>query len=440
MNTSAGTALQTMPGRLLVALLILVPGATWSQDSLPDPLPLATALDSARNPQHFQLVSIDQRLQQVRAELGIELSDQDFRLEFSGRLREVGLNEEAPDSDDGGDNAASLILSKPLYSFGRQDALERQLELQLKALEQQKALVIQQRRLQILEKYFAVLNADNHYLAENEALAIYYNRYDRARQDMELGLRSKIEVLRLQSEYEVVRQARLLAQQRQRLTRSMLAEAMGYPGQLASELEIPRIDTGRKIPEDVSALVTRALQFSLEARVALASAQAAQAAILIADASDGPSLDLELEVSTYERTTRTRDDWRAGLYIEIPIYGSSSPARKNLAMAQHRQALASEQETQSGLRLEVLELWQQLQHLQLEIAGREIERDYRDHYLDRSRAEYELEFKTDLGDSMVLYSRSNAERLRSHYQFELTYQRLAGLVGLESLDNIDPSQ
>ncbi len=62
-----------------------------------------------------------------------------------------------------------------------------------------------------------------------------------------------------------------------------------------------------------------------------------------------------------------------------------------------------------------------------------MERDYRHRYLDRSRPQYELEFKTDLGDSMVLFSRSNTERLRSLYAFEHAYQRLAALVGTEFL-------
>ena len=92
---------------------------------------------------------------------------------------------------------------------------------------------------------------------------------------------------------------------------------------------------------------------------------------------------------------------------------------------------------QSHLRIEVLRLWQELQQLQLEIRGRAIEQDYRDRYLDRSRAEYELEFKTDLGDSMVLYSRSNRERLRALYAFEHAYQRLTALVGIEYLEASD---
>ena len=401
---------------------------------LPEPLTLQAALDAAANSTHFELLAVDQRLEVVKAEMGIEQGNNDFSLDLTGRIREVGLSDEAFEGDESDDSAASLILSKPLYDFGLQDSLENKLDLQLKALEYQKRLVIERRRLQIMEKYFAVLNADNNFITENEALAIGFIRYDNALQDQELGLVPEIEVLRLQSAYEVTRQRRSLAMQQQRLTRAILAEAMGYPDQLSSDLEIPVIDTGRGLPDDLTTLVDRALQFSLEAQVVQANTQAAQAGIGIAAATDNPSLGLELEASSYQRESRLRDDWRASLYIEIPLYSSSPAGEINLAKAHYNQALANQQQLQSHLRLEVLKLWQQSQQLRLELQGKAIEQDYRDKYLDRSRAEYELEFKTDLGDSMVLYSRSNTERLQSLYAFELAYQRLSTLVGADFLD------
>jgi outer membrane protein TolC len=428
--------LKTIARRQILLLLTFAPSLWLHAQQLPEPLTLEAALNSANNPAHYELLEIDQRLHALDAELGIEQGNNDFRLDLTGRIRQVGLSDVAEEIDideDGGDSAASLILSKPIYDFGLQDSVESSMGLQRQALQLQKQLLIERRRLSILEKYFDVLNADNQFLSENEALAIGFIRYDNAVEDQELGLVPEIEVLRLQTDYEVIRQKRNLASQRQRLTRNILAEAMGYPGQLASDLEIPAIDSERYLPDDLETLVTRAEQFSLEARAAMANARAAQAAIKIADSTGGPTLDLELEVSTYERETRTRDDWRAGLYIEIPLYEGSSPAKVNLATARYRQALANQQQMQSQLRLEVLRLWQQLRQLQLENQGRIVEQDYRDRYLDRSRAEYELEYKTDLGDSMVLYSRSNSERLQVLYAFELAYQRLAALVGVEYL-------
>lgn len=423
-------------------LIVILPQVSLAAP-LPEPLTLAAALGTAQNETHYKLVAIDQRLQVVRAELGIEQGNNGFSLDFIGRIRQVGLSEPARnriDDDNGDDNAASLILSRPIYDFGLQDSRENQFALQLQALEHQKRLLIEQRRLEIMEKYFAVLTADNYFISENEALAMGFIHYDNALQDQELGLVAEIEVLRLQAEYEVTRQKRYLAEQQQRLTRAILAEAMGHPEQLPSELEVPKINPTRALPDDFDILVNRALLNSPEAYAAHANTQAAQAAIGIAEATDNPSLDLQFEVSSYQRETRTRDDWRAGLYLEIPLYSGSSPAKVNLAVARHKQALANQQQIQSHLRLEVLELWQRIQQLKLEIQGRSIELDYRDKYLDRSRAEYELEFKTDLGDSMVLYSRSSAERLQALYALELAYQRLTALVGADFLSQFATSQ
>lgn len=413
---------------------------TANADPLPEPLTFQAALDNARNPAHFDLVQIEQQVLALRAELGIEQGDYGFSVDLKGRLREVGTSDFALPGDDGGDNAASLIVSKPLYDFGLQNSRESYLALQLQTLEHQKQLMIERRRLSIMEKYFAVLNADNDFIAENEALAIGFIRYDNAVEGQELGLVAEIDVLRLQSEYELIRQQRSLAVHRQRLTRAILAEAMGYPDQLSSNLEVPKIDLQRNLPEDLDAMVAQALSQSPEARLANARARAAQAAIGIAESSDNPSLDLELEVSTYERESRLRDDWRASLYIEIPIYSATSADKLDLAQAKHRLALADQQQSQSNLRLEVLELWQKIQQLQLKIQGHTVEQDYRDKYLDRSRAEYELEFKTDLGDSMARYSRSTSQRLRSIYAYELAYQRLSALVGSEFLQQPTSSQ
>jgi outer membrane protein TolC len=120
----------------------------------------------------------------------------------------------------------------------------------------------------------------------------------------------EIEVLRLQSQYEVIRQKRYLAEQQQRLTRAQLADAMGYPQQLPRDLEVPSINSERKLPEDIEIVVQQALNHSLEARLAQTHTRAAQAAIGIAESTNNPSLDLEFEVSSYERDSRLRDDWR----------------------------------------------------------------------------------------------------------------------------------
>ena len=94
------------------------------------------------------------------------------------------------------------------------------------------------------------------------------------------------------------------------------------------------------------------------------------------------------------------------------------------------------QQAQSQIRVEVLELWQAIRQNRLRLEGELINQEYRDMYLDRSRAEYELEFKTDLGDAMVEFSNSRRKAYQAQFALELAWRRLEKLVGSEFLDSI----
>jgi outer membrane protein TolC len=402
-------------------LSLLLPLAA-SGAALPEPLTLEAALGTASNPSHYEILELDEQMRVIAAELGIERGQSGFNLDLRGELSKVGPSDFVPGTP------------------GLRNSREGYLGLRLQALDSERQLLIERRRLKIMQRFFEVLNADNDFLAENEAMAVAYIRFDNAREDLELGLVSQSDVLRLQAIYETVRHQRTLALNRQRLTRALLAEAMGYPGQVPSNLEVPQIDPRRSLPDNLDKLVEQALTHSLEALLANTRARVAQSAIGIAEDDDNPRLDLQLEVSHYERESRLRDDWRASLLFDIPLFKSASPEKLSLAQARHRLALANQQQLQSQIRLEVLELWQKIQQLGVKIEGDSVEREYRDYYLDRSRAEYELEFKTDLGDSMVLYSRSNSERLKTLYAYELAYQRLSALVGEAFMNQRESSQ
>lgn len=414
---------------------LLLPQSLGAAATLPQPLTLEAALATADNAAHFDLVRMDQRYNALASELGIEQGERGISVDFKARLRQVGPSQSAVEVEDNiGDSAASLVFSKPVYDFGLASSEENLLLLQMQALEVEKQALIEKRRLSIMQKYFAALNADNEFISENEALAMGFIHFDRARENRELGLEADIEVFRLQAEYETTRQKRYLAEQQQRLTRSLLAEEMGYPDEIPSELVVPQLQAREPLQAELNQLVKQAREYSAEAKLVRLKTSAAQSLIRISQASDNPRLDFEVELSTYERETSTRDDWRVSLYFDMPLYSQSNSSRVSQASARYSQALADQQYFESKLRLQLLQLLQEIQQSSLLLEGNAIAQNYRELYLDRSRAEYELEFKSDLGDSMVEYSRSNAARLKALYAHELAFQRLAALVGLDFLE------
>ena len=360
-------------GLNLFSIFIAIPFMAHAESvSLPEPLTLQAALATASNQEHPEIRLIEQKINEVLALSGVKSSESDFSIDIKGRLRKVGPSD-IGDPDEDNDSAASLLLSKPIYDFGASNARLDTLALQHQVLLLEKQQLITQRRLLIMEKYFDVLNADNDFISENENLAIGFIRYDRARENLEFGSTSEIDVVRLQADYERIRQRLNQAQHQQRLTRMILAEAMGYPQQLPATLESPEVDLNRPLSKDIEAIIKMALTSSMEAKILIGKSRIAESTIQQADKINAPRLDFELEVSTYERETSTRDDWRATIYFDVPIYSTERSSGLELARAQYQQTLSEISQYESLIRLRVLEYWQSIEQNRLIAQGAEVE-------------------------------------------------------------------
>lgn len=96
-------------------------------------------------------------------------------------------------------------------------------------------------RLEIMQRFFDVLLADSSAVSDNENQAVYYIPLDRTRTRMELKEFSEMDVAELDAEYQVVRQQTRASTASQRLTRSLLAQAINNPQNLPRDLNPPDI-------------------------------------------------------------------------------------------------------------------------------------------------------------------------------------------------------
>ncbi len=423
---------------LLLIAVCLSPGFSYAEvlTTLPEPLTLETALQFADNSDHFQLQSADEKLRLALAEVNQSSSLNDISVNLKGRLRKAGVSDSGSDVNDN-DSVISLFVRKPLYDFGKSSARDNvaQLNSELKQLE--KDYLIEQRLLSITQKYFDVLNADNEFLRHNEEMAIGYIQFNRARENNELGLTSELEVLERQVAYETIRQNRYNSENMQRYTRILLAEELGFPDSPPSEVGLPELRADGKIGDDVDKMVEQAFKHSLLLRVQQKKLDIAKKVISLSRHTTGPQLDAELEFSEYAREGSTRDDWRASIYFDFPLYaGSAEKTAINIATAKYRQVLSELHKTRSEIRLLVLQLWQAIRQNDLRLGGEIINQDFRDMTLDRSRAEYELEFNTDLGYSMVQFSDSRMKAYQARFALEIAWRKLENLVGKEFLQQL----
>jgi hypothetical protein len=131
-------------------------------------------------------------------------------------------------------------------------------------------LPIDVQRLAIMERFFDTLLADLSYARYNEAMAVAYIQFDRAGARRDLGQYSELRVLELEAVYQDIRQRQASSAVLQRLTRALLAQALGRP------LSLPRDLNPRQLPSLSGELPALELvvETALEANARLAALRA----------------------------------------------------------------------------------------------------------------------------------------------------------------------
>ncbi|MEN8170222.1 MAG: TolC family protein [Pseudomonadota bacterium] len=406
-----------------------------SPNVLPQPLTLEYALS---------LVDVDHpSLQQARAdqleaqaEQLVSEAEDDVNISLEARARWVqpssSVSDEVVD-----DHKGSLFVRKPLYDFGRTSALQQATRSEAQAMVARYQSQRDQRRLAIMRAFFQVLLADQENYRDNEALAIAFITVDRLRTRQELGQTSDIEVLEQESHYQTIRNQLLGSESRQRLGRSTLANLLNRPGELPSELVTPSFNYANYPLPDYEKLLNLAHQHNLRLAAQQLELQAAQRRVASARSERLPRLDAELEASSYSREMGSNDSLRAGVTLRVPIYNGD---RVNAAVAREQAEVmrlrAQLSQARQELRQALLESWFEIQRLRQRREQVKSELDYRELYLDRSRANYEMEVKADLGDAMVRLSDAQLALIKNDFDTALAWEQLRALLGveLESLD------
>ena len=138
----------------------------------------------------------------------------------------------------------------------------------------------------------------------------------------------------------------------------------------------------------------------------------------------------ELDASVYNRMTNSTHPLGASLVLEVPLLtGGARDAAIAQAHAELRSSRASLTAAEHALRQTVLDLWLGLGTLKRQLQALQVRGDFRELYLDRSRALYELEVKTDLGDAMTEISALRLDLAYAQFEWMMAQAQLAALAG-----------
>lgn len=425
--------------RLLVPaglLLLLASGQTAAQaatEPLPQPLRLEHAL-AAIDADHPSLRRARALREHAERSLDSERAAGDISLDAALDARWIEPNDNPPD-DSRNDSRALLVARKLLTDFGhsshRLSASQRAADIS--RIEEEIARA--HHRLAVMQRYFDVLLADLAFARDNEAMASAFVTLNRARNRNELGQVSDIDVFELEAAYQTARAQRLRAQQAQRISRAKLGEALNRPG------EAPARVLGPALPLTLPALpaLDRILDTidgqSPEIAVRRGQVEVAQQRVAAARTEHRPRLNARAQLGWWNREVGAeRNPATIGLVLEIPIYqGRRSGAAVGQAMAERHLAEADLAQSMIDVRAAARDLYFEIEALLVQRDEANAQMDFRELYIDRARALYDMEEQADLGDSMVRQSAAAHFNATTEYRLALAFERLALLVGDPSL-------
>jgi outer membrane protein TolC len=419
--------------RRLGALLLWLPLCAGATDAPPPaprvsdtPLSLADALATADAP-NPELALAEAGLAQRQAERDEAASQRDFSLSIEGSLRRG----RQPGSDWSPDNTGRIVARKPLLDFGRS---ANDIAAAGHAVDAERASLFgtrAARRIVLMARFFDVLLADQQYTADNEFMTVAYLAWDNARDRFELGQVSRPDLLALDARYQDLRERRDASRQRMQSARQRLADAMNQPDRLARDLVDPVL-RGNAQPVPAYPLeLARVLAHNPALAALDAQLKAADARIAAIRADRYPTLDAEVAGAGYSRETPARDTASAGVVFSVPLYqGDRVEARVARERAQRDALLARRELLRQTLAETVRDTLDEIELLRdssRPAAAKQAE--YRDWALERARAEYELEIKTNLGTSLAATQAALLRKKQVEYRLALALARLAALQG-----------
>lgn len=411
-----------------------VPGfinSVHAQDSLPDPLSLGDALQFSQRMGSTSIgfAESEVALAELESDRAAYLNPTSVYLNLVPRaVKRTGdpLNEPVNDS------YARIGASRVLYDFGRSRTLKSIADMGLAGRRKLLDLIRHNHKIAVLERFLDVLLADRRYEVDNEEMTLSFFIYDRLREKREMFDEiSEIDVAEAESGYRGLLVQRTESELQQQYTRLQLAIALGAPDHLPHDLLYPDLSvwTSRNTPEYGPLLKTtlgsNPRLLALKDELAAATEQLEHAGIDL-----GPRLLGGLEFTEYATVRAARDDARATVRLQIPLFSGKlkrlDTQEANLELIRAELDIKS---VENALREEVFRLVRDLTVLRRDVDASASLEHFRDLYLDRSRTLYDLEVRTDLGDAQAKLLEANWYAMRAEFSTAVTWARIDMLSG-----------
>ena len=378
---------------------------------------------------HPELASAQAQSDLAQAEWQWAHSLNDFRVTLDASLRS-GRNPVFNDAFQP-DHWLKLNARKTLYDFGRQSAKVEAADLERAARDLQLLDARAQRRIGLMARYFDVLLADMQDAAETEAMAVAYVNWDNAKDRLALGQIAPWELAELEARQLEAVTRRNDVRRGLRAKRMALAAAMNLPTMVLDNLLDPKLSANDRTLLEYDELLAKMLATNPRLLAQKQRLAAASQHLNSVRADERPNVEFEAETAAWRRDSTTRDNVRAGFNIVWPLWqGGRQDARLRREQAHFHALQAEHDKLLIELRESLLAAREEIHFLRGSARRTaELNATYREVALEKARAEYEMELKTNLGSSMAETQFAQLRRRGIEYRLALAWARMDALLG-----------
>ena len=416
--------------RLVLIVLLLGTAQLQAATKLPENLSFDQAMKIVDEDNHYEALLAKANYETVNSELLQINGLNDFNIDMVALAQYVETSEIVPTSSNE-DHKVSVLMTKRLLDSGYSNEKERSVESKLSSVRLIMKQVRLDKRIEVARNFFDIKLSDMKFSLDNEAISIAFVKFNKTQERNELKQSSDVDLLKAQFEYQQVRSQRYESETMQRITRARFAESIALPNDLPSDVIVPDLSfLDRKRPE-FDEVLKLALSNNLQLRAQQLLVEAATHELAASRKQGGSTLSSEIEWAEYSYETPSKNNWRAALKYSIPLFESDSiKSLRATALAELQKQRIKQMQMESDIRQQCLEMWQRIYVLKAKQDIDEVAEEYRELYQDRSRAFYELEYRTDLGDSFVRVSEAKLEKFKNNFELVIVWMKLAMLTGV----------
>lgn len=330
-------------------------------------------------------------------------------------------------STDDREGYANLGVVQPIYDFGQTYGKIKSQRAKVAAAQ---ARAQEARNIVLMEGlavFYALHASELKLRADFEAHASAYVTWERAKERMELGLRSPLDVAKA---LDGVESTRLTYYRERALNGELRARLTELSGLTFSEELIGGPKAPAEKPESLDLNVLIGVAMDANPEIVVLNHELAA----LGHQRDGigalPTLEAYGDVNHYSRDLRGRDEWAVGARLKWPLFDGGLTIAKQTRWAAETAKISARLEVKKrALERKIRKLVIDRETAYQRVIAAKAKLDYSTRALMQRQRQYEQERVTRLGFAMIDNTNAEAELTRASGQYVLAGARLAMALG-----------